>query len=56
MSVNKQPVHLRLPQRSSLVRGVKDESGDPDKKLDPRTASEDPALKRGKTGERNKTG
>jgi hypothetical protein len=40
------PVHLRLPERSSLVRGKKNEAGELVEKPDPRTASEDPTLKR----------
>jgi hypothetical protein len=40
------PVHLRLPERSSLVRGKKNKVGEVIEKPDPRTASEDPTLKR----------
>lgn len=42
----RRPVHLRLPERSSLVRGKKNEAGELVEKPDPRTASEDPTLKR----------
>jgi hypothetical protein len=50
MSANKQPVHLRLPQRSSLARGTKNESGEITGKPDARVASEDPALKSNTAG------
>jgi hypothetical protein len=42
----REPIHLRLPERSSLVRGKRNDAGELVERPDPRTASEDPTLKR----------
>jgi hypothetical protein len=42
----KQSQHVRLPERSDMARGQKDEEGDVVKQPDARTKSQDPTLKR----------
>ena len=40
--------HVRLPERSDMARGQKDEEGDVVKQPDARTKSQDPTLHRNK--------
>jgi hypothetical protein len=44
MQEKQQPSHVRLPQRSALVRGRVDKAGQVVEKADKRTATQDPNI------------
>jgi hypothetical protein len=48
--VQKQPQHVRLPERSDLARGKKEESAEELARPDARAASQDPTLRRNQPG------
>jgi hypothetical protein len=47
----KQSQHVRLPERSDLARGKKDEGGEVVERPDARAASQDPTLRRNQPDE-----